>query len=76
MYYKQQDINQRQDLSKSTIPDPQGSRYESTRHMDLLCELFKTVHNDEIYFEDKGSALKRKRKKGKKRKNHKSADRG
>jgi hypothetical protein len=33
--------------------------------MDLLCELFKTVHNDEIYFQDKGSALKRK---GKKRK--------
>jgi hypothetical protein len=33
--------------------------------MDLLCELFKTAHNDEIYFEVKGSALKRK---GKKRK--------
>jgi hypothetical protein len=44
--------------------------------MDLLCELFKTVHNDDIYFEDKGSALKRKGKKGKKRKNHKAAERG
>ncbi len=44
--------------------------------MDLLCELFNTVHNDEIYSEDKGSALKRKGKKGKKRKNHKSADLG
>ncbi len=31
--------------------------------MDLLWELFKTLHNDEIYFEDKGSALKRKGKK-------------